>query len=297
VQLNSQQVGQKIDVLRANTQVATAQQQLTAAQNNLGIARQVFNNLVGRPVDTPVSVDDIVGVTVGESITSSEQVGAPSPNIQLYEAPHDDINAIDLNSEITKAYDRRPEVLAARLQVRVEETGVTLARSDLEPTLTLAAAGNYYPTTNFSDPRQRTASISATLTVPFYDGGETHDKVDAARVGVTSAKATVDSRKQDVALDVGEAYLNLITAASQIDAANSALQQAIGARQLAQIRYEGQVGLYLEVTDAESALVSAENNQVNAVYDYFVAKAQYDNAIGQPDVPSGALYPTTPPTH
>lgn len=297
VQLNSQQVGQKIDVLRANTQVATAQQQLTAAQNNEGIARQVFDNLVGQPIDTPIVVDDIEGVTVGESITSVSQVGAPSPNIQLYQAPDDQITAIDLNKTIVASYDRRPEVLAAELEVRVQQTGITIARSGLEPTLTLGAAGDYYPTTSFSYPRQRTASITATLNIPLYDGGATRDKVKEARLGTDSAEATLSSRKTDVSLDVGEAYLNLITAASQIDAANSALQQAVAARQLAQIRYEGQVGLYLEVTDAESALVSAENDQVNAVYNYFVAQAQYQNATGTPDVPPGALYPPAPSTH
>jgi outer membrane protein len=62
------------------------------------------------------------------------------------------------------------------------------------------------------------------------------------------------------------------------------LQQAIAARQLAQVRYEGQVGTYLEVTDAQSALVQAENSQVNAVYDYFVARAQFENSIGVPQI-------------
>ena len=90
------------------------------------------------------------------------------------------------------------------------------------------------------------------------------------------------STRSDVALDVQQSYLNLVTAAQQIGAANAALQSAIAARQLAQLRYEGQVGLYLEVTDAQAALVQAENNQVNAVYNYLVARAQFQNAIGAP---------------
>jgi outer membrane protein TolC len=291
VQLNQQQVGQKIDVYRANTQVASAQQQLTAAQNDLGIARQNFNNLVGQPVDTPIIVDDIPGVTVGQSITSASQVGAPAPNIELYSVPQTDLQSIDLPRTIDQAYTRRPEVLAAELEVRVQQTGIKIARSGLEPTLTLAAGGDYYPTTSFQSPRQRTAAVTATLNIPLYDGGATRDRVNEAKLRTQNAETTLSSRKSDVSLDVGQAYLNLITAASQIDAANTALQQAVAARQLAQIRYEGQVGLYLEVTDAEAALVSAENNQVNAVYDYLVAKAQYENALGTPQVPSGATYP------
>ena len=55
-------------------------------------------------------------------------------------------------------------------------------------------------------------------------------------------------------------------------------------RQLAELRYKGQVGLYLEVTDAQAALVQAENNQVDAVYNYLVARAQFQNAVGTPQV-------------
>jgi outer membrane protein TolC len=81
-------------------------------------------------------------------------------------------------------------------------------------------------------------------------------------------------------LAVRQAYYNVTSAAAQIDSANTALQEAIVARRLAQTRYEGQVGLYLEVTDSQAALVAAQNNQVNAVYDYLIARAQLEYEIG-----------------
>jgi outer membrane protein len=282
VTLNEEQVGQKIDVLRANTQVATAQQQLDQANANLGIAREDLNNVIGKPIDAPAEVDDVPGVTVGEAVTSATNVGAPAANVPLFTPPTADVAGTDMNQGIATANTNRPEVLAAEVGVRVAQTGVKLARSGLEPTLDLAATGDYYPTTSFEDPRQRVAAITATLTVPLWDGGATRDSVAEAKLQVDNAQSALDSQHTDVALDVGQAYLNLTTAASQIDSANTALQEAIAARQLAQIRYEGQVALYLEVTDAQSALVAAENNQVNAVYDYLVARARYQNAIGVP---------------
>ncbi|MGO8671471.1 MAG: TolC family protein [Capsulimonadaceae bacterium] len=280
--LNQQQVGQKIDVLRADTQVATAQQQLAQAQAGLGIAVENFDNVVGNPVDTPVTIDDVPGVTFGQSVSSTRSVGAPSPNITLFTPPTSDVQGISLSGSIDTAYGNRPEVLAAQVGVRVAQTGIKLARAGLQPMFGIDAMGDYFPTTSFEAPRQRTAAITATLTIPLYDGGATRDRVDQAKLDTENARATLDSRRSDVALSVGQAYLNLLTAASQISAANTALQQAIAARQLAQIRYEGQVALYLEVTDAQAALVQAENGQVNAVYDYFVARAQFENALGTP---------------
>lgn len=284
VKLNTEQVGQKIDVLRANTQVANATQDLTRARNALGIAQQNFNDLVGSPLNTPIDVDDVPGVTFGESITNATSVNGEAPGIAFYTMPKNDIDSINVDKSIDFAQTHRPELLMAEVNTRIAQTGIKIARAGLEPVLGLNATGDYYPTTSFQTPRQRVGMITATLSIPLYDGGATRDRVAEARLRKSNADTTLDSIKSNVSLDIRNAYLNMITAANQIDAANTALQQAIATRQLAQIRYEGQVGLYLEVTDAQTALVAAENNQVNAVYDYLIARAQYNNAIGSPEV-------------
>ena len=48
------------------------------------------------------------------------------------------------------------------------------------------------------------------------------------------------------------------------------------------VNENGQVGLFLEVTDAQAALIRAENSQVDAVYNYLTARAQYENVLGIP---------------
>jgi outer membrane protein len=283
--LNAAQVGQKIDVYRATTQVANAQQQLTAAQNQLDIARANFNDLVGRTLNLPVQVADVPGVNIGINVSQITGVGSPPPlDFTPFNVPPAEIDSIDLDKSLDTAYTHRPELLSDQVNIRVEEKGITLARSGLQPTLRLDAAGNYFPTTSFQDIRRRTAAVTATLSIPLYDGGATRDRVQEAHLRTQNAQTTLDSDKSDISLDVRQSYLNLATAARQISAVNTALQQAIAARQLAQVRYEGQVGTYLEVTDAQSALVQAENSQVNAVYDYFVARAQFENSIGVPQI-------------
>lgn len=276
--------GQKIDLLRANTQVAQDQQQLTQAQNNDNVAQSTFNDLVGRPLTTPLTVDDVPGVTVGQPVANTSAVGAPSPEATFtpFTVAPSDVSGIDLDQSLQTAYNSRPEILADQVNVRVAETGVTLARAGLQPTLRVEANGLYYPTPSFQFPRQRVAQVMATLTIPLYDGNATHDRIQEAQLQRDNAQTMLESQRSDVALDVRQAYLNLVTAANQIDAANSALQQAVAARQLAEVRYRGGVGLYLEVTDAQAALVQAENSQINAVYDYLVARAQFENAVGTP---------------
>lgn len=281
--LNTAGVGQRIDVYRAQTQVATAEQDVATAENNYGVALESFNDLVGRPLNAPALLQDAQGVTIALPVTDFSQVGAPDIKAAppLPNAPSE-VAAISINDALREANQQRPEILQGQVNVRVAQTGITLARAGLQPTFSLAAAGDYYPDTNFEFPRKRTAQITANLNIPLYDGGATRDRVQESRLSTQNAQTSLASTRSDVALDVRQSYLNLATAARQIGAANAALQSAVAARQLAELRYQGQVGLYLEVTDAQSALVQAENNQVDAVYNYLVARAQFQNAIGAP---------------
>ena len=283
--LNAAGVGQRIDVLRAQTQVATAQQNLFSTQNNFSIALTSFNDLVGRPLSASVRLADPPGTAIRPPVTNFSSVGAPDLKAEapLPTAP-DEVAAIDINRALQTANTQRPEILQAQVNVRVAETGIKLSRAGLEPTFSLSAAGNYYPTPSFQFPRQRTGQLTATLNIPLYDGGATRDRVQESKLRSQNAQTSLASTRSDVALDVRQTYLNLVTSAQQIGAANAALQAAIGARQLAQLRYQGQVGLYLEITDAQAALVQAENNQVDAVYNYLVARAQFQNAVGTPQV-------------
>ena len=240
---------------------------------------------MGRPLSAPVRLADPPGTAIRQPVTDFSSVGAPDLKAEapLPTAP-DEVAANNINRALQTANTQRPEILQAQVNVRVAETGIKLSRAGLEPTFSLSAAGNYYPTPSFQFPRQRTGQLTATLNIPLYDGGATRDRIQESKLRSQNAQTSLASTRSDVALDVRQAYLNLVTSAQQIGAANAALQAAIGARQLAQLRYQGQVGLYLEITDAQAALVQAENNQVDAVYNYLVARAQFQNAVGTPQM-------------
>jgi outer membrane protein TolC len=46
-------------------------------------------------------------------------------------------------------------------------------------------------------------------------------------------------------------------------------------------RYQAGLATYVEVTDAETALVTARTNQVNAQYDLSIARAALKRALGE----------------
>ena len=262
-------VGQKIDVYRASTQVAQAAQNLLQAQNALSLAQTNFNDVVGRDLGDPVVVEDVPGVTVGTTFAvdgTDTAVGAPDPEASIYFTPPiTEVNKIVIANDINTALKARPELREDQVNVQAQAKQITLARSTSQPTLSLGATGDYYPVTDFQTPRHSLGVFTATVNFPIFDGGTTRDQVKAARDARDASQLSYESDQTNVELQVRQAFLNLYTTANQIAAANSALQQAIAARQLAQVRYSSGVGLYLEVTDAEAALTNAENSQVNAV--------------------------------
>lgn len=279
--LNANQVGQKIDVLRANTQVAASVQDRIRAQDELDQARNNFADLVGIPLGPEVRAEDVPGANVGVDV-SANRVGAPSTLGDLFAADVDDVTRSDLDQTVAAAERRRPEVLSAEILRRAARVGVKLAHAGLDPTFAITAATSYYPTPSFTYVRRAVSEVTFGVSVPLYDGGATHARVQEARLQVENTETMLDRRRKDVALEVRQARLSLLTAAHQVQAANTALRQAVAARQLAQARYEGQVGLYLEVTDAQAALVQAESGQVDTVYGYLIARAQYEKALGLP---------------
>lgn len=282
-------IGQRLDVYSAATQVSQAQQNLLAAQNQLAIAQNNLNDIIGRPMAAPVAVPDVPGVDVGVNITGGTITPGTNPNAlvtppsnlpSLYTPPALTIPTID--QSVANAMANRPELQADQVNIEAAHRQIKIAHAGQEPTLALGANSNYYPTTDFQNPYHSLDVFTATVNIPLYDAGITRDRVREAKDTEANARTQYAGDQTDVELQVRQAYLNLNTAEQQINAADTALQQAIIARQLAQVRYANGVGLYLEVTQAQEALASAETNQVNAVYNYLIARAQFENAMGTP---------------
>lgn len=246
-------VGQKVDLLRANTAQVQAEQALETAKNNEAVARAAFNDAVHIPLDTPVELE-----TVKETPALPEE------------------------TTVTKLAESRDDVLQAETLARAALVGVSLARVGDKPTLALQATGNYFPTTSLQSPRQRTAAVGVSLSIPISDGGLTRARTEEARLRAENAQGIVGITKGNAALEARQAFLNLRTAFKQIETTRAAAEQARAARDLAQVRYAGQVGLFLELSDAQNALVRAESAAVDALYDYHSARARLESATGTP---------------
>ena len=83
-------------------------------------------------------------------------------------------------------------------------------------------------------------------------------------------------------LAVRKAYLNMKSAEQTIDSTRVAVEQGQENFRIASLRYRAGVGTNLDVLDAETELETARNNYVDALFNYNIAVATLENAMGVP---------------
>ena len=125
-------------------------------------------------------------------------------------------------------------------------------------------------------------SVTAVLSLPLFDGFSREERVQQALVSREDAQLGVRSRELGLNAEVTAAYLTLTTAEK-----TAALQQqnAAKAKQeltLVQERYRVGATTYVDVMQARADYERAENDRINALYDYHKAFAALESAVGHP---------------
>ena len=243
----------RFDVLRAETELANARQGLIAAQNGVELARSAFNNVLGRPLDT---------------------------SVELVEPDTPEFVNLELATCIESACRRRPEVLRADTQVNMTDAIRRIASLSGRPRFNLRWTYNRNFDVSVFNPRDSSWIAFVTTSMSIYDGGATRAAVRKATSDANNAESLREQVIQGVTLDAKQAYLGLEEGRERIQAAEKGLEQARESMRLAQVRYEGGVSTQVEVFDAQAALTLAETNYVNALYDYQVALAKLERAVG-----------------
>ena len=116
--------------------------------------------------------------------------------------------------------------------------------------------------------------------MPIFDGG----RRDARRAESLSQYRQEQIRTRDleqqVELDVRLALDSLRSAKAEVETARDGLTLAENELAQAQRRYQAGVTNSIEVTDAQTRLDRARDNQIAALYDYNVARIDLATATG-----------------
>jgi len=141
----------------------------------------------------------------------------------------------------------------------------------------LRAANSVYPFQFTRQPFQARLSIS----LPLFTNFARTQRVSEARAQHGDMEEAVRARGLAVQTEVSQAFLTLQTAFRTIGLQDTNRTAAREQLQLATERYRVGSGTFFELLDAQVAGLRAENDYVNAIYDYHKSLAALEAAVGR----------------
>lgn len=257
----------KVDVIRQQVQVSNAQSNLISSQNSLQIAKESFNNALGRPVETPF---DIVGVG------------------DLPQIDPDPVRYFAL------AQRNRPELKKLRYDATTLHFETRYAEKGLLPSLNLSGTFQHNWNPSFYANGDE-AFATVLLTVPIFDYGSTRALVKQNRQIEVQNQVAIDQTTLAVSLDVRQALTNLENAKSRIETNQEQVRLAEESYRLSVVKLNAGQGTILEEIDAQNDLTRAKTSLVSSRYDYLTAYAALQRAVADDDPAKAVVEPVNPP--
>jgi len=148
-----------------------------------------------------------------------------------------------------------------------------------------SSSGNYTDRlqSSFGDQvfdQRRTESIGFNLSIPIFDRLQTRNQVQQARVQRDNARITLEGNRQNVAIQVREAYLDYGNAQKRLDVTAVQERAAERALEATQERYNVGSATLVELTQAQADFVSAASDRVQARYELVFQQRLIDYYVG-----------------
>jgi outer membrane protein len=189
----------------------------------------------------------------------------------------------NLDELISIALDRRPDYKSSISNLNSARSGVTVAMSGYMPTISASASYNLNSNELKTLPNNRSIGWGISISFPIFDRLQLQTQVQQAKINVKNAEVQVEQVKRQITADVKKAILDIESAMKQLEVAQRQVKSAELDLKTAEEKYNIGAGTLLDLLIATANYTSAVSSQVNAVYDYIVAKAQLQYALGELD--------------
>lgn len=183
------------------------------------------------------------------------------------------------------AANGNPELRSALASVQINQADTYTARAALLPQLALNATYGI-DATNFgvNGPdgiHNLGYSLSAQLDIPVWDWLATERKVKQAKLRQGAAKIALTAAQRRLLANVAEFYAEASTADRQLASLSQSVVTARQSLDLTHLRYVDGESSALEVVDAEAALTSAQNAEIDGRTRYELALASLQTLTGK----------------
>jgi outer membrane protein TolC len=285
--LNRAGLASDYDVLRLDVQLANLEPGLRRAENAVLAAKRSLLVTVGRDPQGAGAVE-LEGQLNELDVTVLARNHESNQSLLRHAGVDGDWGAaLDAGRAYAVALDARSDVQQARLMVDLERARLSIERGEYFPKIRLFARYGITAQQNgsldfFGAEQQRatSAAVGIRVELPLFNGFAREARVQQAKAMVPQATARLEQVEHEVARDVHTLVEDAHEARRRAESQTQAVAQAQRGYKIAATEYRAGLGSQLQITDAEVALRQSEFNYARAVYDYLVASARLDAAMG-----------------
>jgi outer membrane protein len=251
--LQKEGVGTGIDTLRANVELQNEKQRLIEAENDRDSSLFGLSKLL--------NLDPRQKIELADSLSFFD---TPQPDVEI---------------SINQAMTERQEWKAIEAQEKAAGYDKQSAQYARLPSLRFDGNWAYLGTSSTNG--IPTYQYQASVNMPLFTGGRIRAEIAKADLELQKIEQQRADLRNQIALDVKTALLNLESARSEVLVANLGVQLAKEEVDQARDRFRAGVANNIEVISAQDSLARANDNQIVALYRFNQARADYARSVGQ----------------
>jgi outer membrane protein TolC len=254
----NQGVVAEYDVITADVRLKSLIPNILQSENMMKIAELQLKMLMGMDTEVPLKV---------------------MGSLEDYHASMFDLIIPADTSLINNSDIRQSELQSEQVQNAYE-----MQKLQFAPSLVTSFNWSYTSQNNdfkFRDYRWDPYSmLGFTLRIPIFNGGQRYHGVKQAELQLFQMKEQRKELERGLKLSIRNNYDLINKNIEQIVATESSVAQARKGHEIALKRYETGIGTILDVNAAALAVINAELQYRNAIYDYLAAKADLEKVLG-----------------
>jgi len=253
------------DLLSAKVRLASREQDLIRARNNLELARSQLDVAMGVSADATYQLSDV--------LTDRNPSAIPLPDLEK------------------KALTTRPDLKRIEAQQSAQELSVAIAKSSFGPRLNAFAGWEMDNPTFGAGGGGNNWLGGMELQIDLFQGGAKRAALSRERANAEKIAALKQAAGDAVRLEVRQAYYDQDASRQQIEVARIAITQAQESLRINQDRYDGGLLTITDLLGTEEAARRSQSDYWQAVYQFHISYANLELACGTLNLQSPVLMP------
>jgi outer membrane protein len=242
-----------LDVTREEVQLENNKQRLLVSQNEQESARL---NLIRA-----------LGVSFEVQLTLTDELKFVSVEPQ------------HTKEALTVAREQRVELKAQETRQKLAALSLSSVASERLPSLSLN--GDYGWIGVKPQDMQATHAIGLMFSIPIFDGGAREGRISETRSRVRQEYIRTKDVSDQVTLEVRSALLTLESSTQQVAVSEKGLELALKELTFARDRFAAGLTTNIEVTNAQTSVARARDNQIEALFRFNASRINLARAKGE----------------